>query len=167
MYFKGDWQTPFDKSMMGEEYFYVSSAQIINAPMMHRSGDLNYLDVNPGLGIENAFQALEIPYKNKELSMIVFLPLGHDGLSAFEQAMSPAKMDDWLSHLRPVSGIQLTLPKFKMEAEFKLNETLDKLGMRQAFDGKTADFTGMVSRESMHGDGNLYISAVIHKAYVG
>jgi serpin B len=38
--------------------------------------------------------------------------------------------------------------------------------MRKAFDMKMADFSGVASRETMQRDGNLSISAVIHKAYV-
>jgi serpin B len=40
------------------------------------------------------------------------------------------------------------------------------MGMKEAFDGNMADFSGMASRKTMQRDGNLYISAVIHKAYV-
>jgi serpin B len=51
------------------------------------------------------------------------------------------------------------MPRFKMEAAFSLNETLEALGMRRAFSGD-ADFSGISSAET------LCISAVLHKAYV-
>ena len=46
-----------------------------------------------------------------------------------------------------------------MESDFKLKDTLDKMGMSAAF-GPQADFSGM------DGTRNLYISAVFHKAWV-
>jgi len=53
-----------------------------------------------------------------------------------------------------------------MEAQFRLKDTLIAMGMKKAFDMKMADFSGVASRETMQHDGNLSISAVIHKAYV-
>jgi serpin B len=58
------------------------------------------------------------------------------------------------------------MPKFKMEAQFRLKDTLMAMGMKEAFDMKMADFSGVASRETMQRYGNLSISAVIHKAYV-
>src|SRR5262249_4553773 len=106
------------------------------------------------------FQALEIPYKKKELSMIVFLPNTIDGLPAFEQSLTPGTMQQWLGQLRPVWKGIVTIPKFKMTAQFRLEGTLAAMGMPQAFDERMADFSGMIGKRE------LFISAVIHKAYV-
>ena len=57
----------------------------------------------------------------------------------------------------------MALPKFKMTEEFRLEGELEKLGMRDAFLPRVADFTGMqtdVRRPS------LFISAIVHKAFV-
>jgi serpin B len=53
-----------------------------------------------------------------------------------------------------------------MESQFGLRSTLAAMGMQQAFDFAKADFCGMAPQEVMQRDGNLYISAVIHKAYI-
>jgi serpin B len=169
IYFKGDWQTPFDKAQTKDEDFHASPAQNIRTPLMHRAGKFNYL--NGG-----TFQALEIPYKGAELSMIVFLPNDAGGLPAFERSLTSYNMRQWLGGLQPAPRVVLTLPKFKIEAGFGLKDTLKAMGMKKAFDGSMADFSGMASHQTMHRDGNsiggnppsgnLYISAVIHKAYV-
>jgi serpin B len=100
--------------------------------------------------------------------MIILLPKAMEGLSAFEQSLSPAKMQQLLEQLRPARAVIVTMPKFKMEARFSLADTLKAMGMKKAFDGNMADFTGTASRKTMQrdGNGNLYIGAVIHKAYV-
>ncbi|MGB8539879.1 MAG: serpin family protein [Acidobacteriaceae bacterium] len=159
IYFKGDWQTQFDKASTRDEDFHLSPEQTIKAPLMHRTGSFNYL--NGG-----TFQALEIPYKSVELSMIVFLPNDVGGLPALERSLTAYNMRQWLGRLRPVSNVILTLPKFKMTRQFGLENTLKAMGMKEAFDWKMADFSGMASRKTMLHDGNLYISAVFHKAYI-
>jgi serpin B len=161
IYFKGDWEKAFKKEDTKDEDFHLSAAQVIKTPLMHMAKGFNYFD-------GGSFQALEIPYKNKELSMIILLPKAMEGLSEFEQPLSPANMQHLLDQLRPAGTVIVTMPKFKMEAKFELKPTLIATGMRKAFDGDMADFTGTASRKTMQrdGNGNLCISAVIHKAYV-
>jgi serpin B len=159
IYFKGDWDQQFDKGNTRSEDFRLSAVRTVKAPLMHMEKGFNYFD-------GGSFQALEISYKKKDLSMIVFLPKAMDGLFAFEQSLTPANMQQWLGRLRPAHEVVVGMPKFKMETEFSLKDTLISMGMQQAFDPKTADFCGVASRETMQRDGNLSISEVIHKAYV-
>jgi serpin B len=51
------------------------------------------------------------------------------------------------------------LPKFKMTSQFSMAKMLAAMGMPDAFSG-AADFSGM------NGKRDLFISAVIHKAFV-
>jgi serpin B len=157
IYFKGDWETQFKKEDTKDEDFHVAATQIVKAPMMHRTGEFNYFD-------SDTFQVLEIPYKNKELSMIVFLPKAVDGLSAFEQSLKGIHI--WLGLLSNAPKVSVTMPRFKMETQVELGDTLEAMGIKQAFDGRLADFSGMAPKEEIIKDGNLYISAVIHKAFV-
>jgi serpin B len=153
IYFKGDWEKQFEKAETKEEDFHVSAAQTTKAPLMHQERGFNYLD-------GGTFQALEIPYKSGELSMIVFLPNAVDGLEALEQTMTASNTQQWMSQLRHVPKVILSLPKFKMTQQFGLSGTLAAMGMPSAFDKHAADFTGMAEKRE------LYISAVIHKAYI-
>ena len=54
----------------------------------------------------------------------------------------------------------MSLPKFTTTFDFKLDEALKKMGMPIAFNVVAADFSGMT------GNKELYISHVIHKAYI-
>jgi serpin B len=159
IYFKGDWEKQFNKEDTKDEDFQLSATQAIKTPLMHMTKGFNYFE--GGL-----FQALEVPYKNKELSMIILLPKAMEGLSAFEQSLSPASMQQLLGQLRPTGKVIVTMPKFKIEARFTLGDTLKAMGMKKAFDASMADFSGIASRKTMQRDGTFSISAVIHKAYV-
>ena len=152
IYFKGDWETQFDKAQTKSEDFHLSPAQAATTPLMHREGRFSYFD-------GGTFQILEIPYKSKELSMIVFLPKDAGGLSALEQSLTGSNLQQWLGKLASVPKVIVTMPKFKMTQQFELGSTLSAMGMPQAFSG-SADFSGMT------GHRDFAISEVIHKAYV-
>jgi serpin B len=153
IYFKGDWQTQFDKASTKEEDFHLSTAQTVKAPLMHLTAKLNYF--NGG-----TLQAAEIPYKSGELSMIVLLPNDAAGLPALEQSLTAANAQQWFGQLRGGAKIILTMPKFKMTQQFQLGNTLSAMGMAQAFQKGAADFSGMTGKR------DLWISAAIHKAYI-
>lgn len=153
IYFKGAWQTPFNKQATKVEDFQLSATTSVKAPLMHLTGRFNYFD-------GGTFQAVELPYKSGDLSMIVLLPGDAGGLGALEQSMTSVGLKQWLSKLDAGSKVILTLPSFKMNQQFQLAGTLGVMGMEQAFHANTADFSGIT------GARNLWISAAIHKAFV-
>jgi serpin B len=55
--------------------------------------------------------------------------------------------------------VRVAFPRFKVTQEFELNKTLGAMGMPLAFSDR-ADFSGMDGRQ------DLYISNVLHKAFV-
>jgi serine protease inhibitor len=152
IYFKGDWETQFDKAKTKPDDFRVSASQAVKAAFMHREGSFNYFG-------GSTFQALEIPYKSRDLSMIVLLPNDVAGLPALEESLTAANVKQWLAGLRSAPKVVLTLPSFRITAQFQLGRTLAAMGMAQAFDAR-ADFSGINPRR------DLLISDVIHKAFV-
>jgi serpin B len=153
IYFKGFWAEKFKKGFTREEPFKTSASAAVKAPLMYRTGDYLYLDGGD-------FQALELPYQGKDLSMVALLPKKVDGLAELEQKLTEANLKGWLSKLHK-QEVQVALPQFKMTKKFSLNDALKALGMRRAFIPGGADFTGM------SGSGKkLFISAVVHKAFV-
>jgi len=153
IYFKADWQSQFQKAQTEDEDFHLSTTQTVKAPLMHRAGGYKYF--NGG-----TFQILEMPYKTGELSMVVFLPKDMDGLPAFEQSLTASSAKQWLSQLQPVFSVIVTFPKFKVTEQLELGSTLGAMGMPKAFDRNAADFSGMT------GNRELFLSAVIHKAFI-
>lgn len=158
VYFKGDWEHAFRESATRPSDFHLSSAdKIDNVPLMRQKE--TFLFGEAKLENEQGMKLLEMPYKGKQLSMIVLLPDEMDGLRDLESQLTSDNVQQWLdtAKLREVS---VWLPKFKMTGEFQLNAILSALGMTAAFDSHNADFSGM------DGNRDLFLSAVIHKSYV-
>ncbi len=151
IYFKGDWASPFPKGATKDEDFTVTEDKRIPVPMMHRIGRLNYHD-------GGEFQALELPYAGDDLAMVVLLPRKADGLAEFERSLTARSLPDSLTKLRP-HRVEVALPRFRMESGLELASVLSAMGMPAAFGGD-ADFSGINGRR------NLFLSAVIHKAFV-
>jgi serpin B len=104
------------------------------------------------------FQGLELPYVNNELSMIIFLPKQIGRLADFETKLTAENLSQWQAKLRKREVI-VSVPKFKETCQFGLADVLKQMGMTDAFTA-AADFSGM------NGKKELFISEVIHKAFV-
>jgi len=152
IYFKGFWESQFEEEMTYPAPFTLMSGEKVQVPTMHRTADFKYAEADD-------FQALELPYKGGDLSMTIFLPKETDGLAALEQSLTAEKLASWRSTLEEQEVI-VALPKFKMTSEFSLAEVLKSMGMTDAFDQHNADLSGMTGKR------DLFITAVLHKAFV-
>ena len=152
IYFKGTWDRPFQEAATRVAAFTLSDGKKVDVPMMNQSDRFKYSETE-------SFQTLELPYAGDELSMVVFLPKKRDGLSDFEKELTAKRLSGWLSRLSKRKVI-VSIPKFKMTSEFSMASVLKSMGMTDAFAPRKADFSGMNGRK------DLFISAVVHKAYV-
>jgi serpin B len=123
----------------------------VQVPMMNQQARFGYGEVD-------SLQVLEMPYVGQELSMVVLLPKEPDGIGELEKALTAENVSKWLSGVRRQEVI-VAVPKFKMTHKFSLGAVLQAMGMTEAF-SKQADFSGMTGRR------DLFISAVVHQAYV-
>ncbi|MCE5269231.1 MAG: serpin family protein [Planctomycetaceae bacterium] len=152
IYFKGDWVKPFEKKMTLDEDFTVSANRKVKTRLMHQTARFGYAETE-------LLQALEMSYVGDTLSMVVLLPKKVDGLAEVEKSLSGDTLDTVLPTLRR-RDVVTSIPTFKLETSFELKPTLEALGMKLAFSTQQADFSGISTDEK------LYVSAVIHKAYV-
>ncbi len=157
IYFKGFWESRFDKRRTLAAPFSISADRQVKVPLMYQKGDFRLL-------AESDFQALALPYREGRLSMIVLLPQAPDGLASLEKRLTTENLAAWLAELDQgtVQELHLYLPKFKLETGYDLVPTCRQLGMHAAFDpGGGADFSGMGWPK-----GKLWISQIRHKAFV-
>ena len=155
IYFKGDWADKFDKGKTSKQPFHVTSSRSVGVDMMFK----HFKKTKYGRIDQLACNTLELPYKGGELSMLILLPNKNDGLSSLEKNIDAKQLMSLSSSLYP-GNVDVSLPKFKLESTFKLNDCLTELGMPDVFHMDKADLSGMSSSEQ------LYVSHVVHKAYV-
>ena len=153
IYFKGTWVLQFNKNKTREADFGVSPTKTVKAEMMSLTGEkakFNYAETAH-------LQILEMPYEGEELSMIVLLPK-EDTLDKLEQSLTVEKLNEWRGMLQK-ERVDVYMPKFKFETKYFMAQDLAEMGMPSAFTGE-ADFSGMTGKR------DLYISQVIHQAFV-
>lgn len=154
IYFKGSWKDKFEKSATQPGKFKLGGGQEVDADMMFTSEKMMYgEDRNLGCKI------VELPYVNDDLSMFIILPNKEDGLSELMGKVDHAKLLELTTQMGKID-VELTLPKFKLEDKFSLNDVLQSLGMKDMFIGGIADFSGM------DGTKELYVSSVVHQSFI-
>jgi len=154
IYFKGDWQFPFKEARTKQEPFHLDAARQVEAALMHQTGDFKYYEQ------DQQFQLLELPYVNRELSMLLFLPAAVDGLAGLENTLTADNLAKWTAAMKN-EEVRVALPKFKLTwGTTDLNPFLQDLGMQTAFKYPAADFNGMAETRE------LFIGKVLHKAFV-
>jgi serpin B len=158
IYFKGKWALQFDAKNTKKDDFKVSPGETVKVDMMEQTGKdakFNYAET------EN-LQALEMPYKGNELSMLVLLPK-EDSIKPLEESLSVEKIGELRKQLVE-QRIDVYFPKFTFETKYFMVPALTEMGMPTAFSPPTptggADFTGMTAKKE------LFITNVIHQAFV-
>lgn len=153
IYFKGTWNTAFNASDTKDESFYNGGVEPKSVPMMKLNDRFLYTSDE-----EKGFQALDLLYKGKDISMLILLPDKYDQLDQLEKSIDADQLHEIVQDLYS-QKVDVSIPKFKLEDTRQLKESLQSLGMQKAFDGR-ADFSGI------SGNTDLYISEVVHKAVI-
>ena len=151
IYFKGNWARQFKENRTKNSPFTLADGQKIDVATMNQKAKFGYMETE-------TFQGLELPYVDEELSMVILLPKKFDALDEFEKTITPEILTQWLAKIHK-REVVVFVPKFKMTSQFGLASVLNSMGMKNAFSSK-ADFSGI------NGKRDLFISAVIHKAYI-
>lgn len=151
IYFNAAWAEQFDPRGTRDGAFHLLDGSQVTVPMMRKTANYGYV---AGEG----FQAVELPYDGNEMAMVILLPdVGR--FEEFENSLDAGRVQEILSGLA-YQRVALTMPRFRVESDFSLADTLAAMGMPAAFQPNQADFSGM------DGSRDLYISRILHKAFV-
>ncbi len=156
IYFNAAWLLPFKEKYTDNGLFHLPDGTWATVPMMSQTSDFNYTE-------GNGYQAAELLYGNdfwkpSGLSMVVLLPdIGE--FKNFQDSLDTVKLDEILKNLQQ-KYVGLKMPKFRYESgAVSLKEILADMGMPGLFTD-AADFSGM------DGTHNLFLSNVIHNAFI-
>lgn len=145
VYFKATWVSPFPPAAPGR---FLDA----EAPMMSQR--------LTAPGWENdRLQALELPYREGELGLVMLLPRPDVRLESLERELTHKAVATWLDALEP-REVDVTMPRFRIQSRYELSRALGGLGLVDAFDRARADFSGV------DGTQELFLSQVCHQAWV-
>lgn len=159
IYFKGFWQNQFDEVATFKQRFVVSESEKTEVQMMHLTTDVRHSNDSRVL----CCQILELPYQGEDLSMVILLSHDTYGLAKLEENLTHERLQQALASVSRAhpEKVEVSLPRFKLTEQFKLNDILANMGATDMFDEFKADFSGMTP-----GPEKLHVSNVIHKAFV-
>lgn len=154
IYFKGNWKKQFPKSNTREDDFKITADKTIKVPMMSITGSrFNYTE-------NQDLQLLELPYVDREMSMLILLPKGD--LSKAEPYLEVEKFEELKNKLQEAE-VDVYLPRFKFETKYLMGGEqgiLGRMGMPTVFSRTSADLSGINGRQ------DLCLTEVIHQAFV-
>ncbi|GBP82048.1 Serine protease inhibitor 77Ba [Eumeta japonica] len=162
VYFKGQWTSPFNKSLTERMPFFDSDGkQIGEVNMMYNRYTYPFANIR-------SMQAriLELPYgKENRLSMLVMLPYTNVSLEAMFLNFRKVHLDTVFNELKlsqenySDDEVECYLPRFKIESNLLLNSVLKEMGVNYLFDEQKAQLPFMARTP-------MYVSSIIHKAHI-
>jgi serpin B len=158
LYFKAPWADPFTEAATQPGSFWADGKTEVVVPLMTNTAGY-------GVASSAGVELLELPYHGARFAMLIALPTARDGLGAVEAALDGATLARWTAALAP-ERVWLTMPRFTLDPpkSIDLADALGAMGMKKAFEPRSADFTGIANPPNP--DDRLFISAVFHKTFV-
>jgi serpin B len=152
IYFKGIWQSEFEKKNTAEKDFYLENGSTVKTDFMQQENSVLYSS-------NELFQAVQLPYGQGNYTMNIFLPQAGKSLQDITENLDKENWKNWNKNFVE-TNVDIELPKFKFEYELTMNQVLTDMGMGIAFTRGVADFTGI------NRGGNLNIDYVKHKSFI-
>ena len=151
--FDGEWRDIYKKNQIHKGTFNAENGEHQSAEFMY-STEAVYLENTLGRGFLK-------PYGDGAYAFAAVLPDEGMTMKEFLERLKENGITDLLEQTRNKT-VCVRLPKFTVEYNVVLNESLMESGMKDAFDSQKADFSSMA-----HSDNdNIYISKVIHKTKI-
>lgn len=161
------WQSTFECTSTYSEKFTKIDDTTFNVQMMHdtySSTAYKYFDENDAKGVI-------LPYEtDSELEFVGIIP--NSSVSDYINDLDFSKLNNMLSNAKEASNkthILLSLPRFSYNFNLSnFKDILQAMGIKNAFNGETADFTNIITKEDLRkfDVNNIYVSDAIHKTYI-
>jgi len=150
LYFKASWKNAFNKRSTKQDTFYRNGQTEQTVQFLQEAVTLRH-------SANDDVAALEFPYEDQDLSMLIVLPQRRDGMRDLEKKLTGQQLRDILLRLQH-KKVDVQLPKFQVRSHVNLKQLLTKMGLETLF-SRTADFSRM-------SDSRLTIDSGVHEAYI-
>ena len=150
--FDAKWETPYKRSDIEKFEFTSYSGSKKKTDFMCSTENV-YLKDGGTVGFMK-------PYKNGRFAFAALLPDENTGIDDYVASLSGDKLMKIFSSAKHGNEVNVKMPKFRAEYSTQLIDTLKKMGVKDAFDSKTADFSSLVENR------DAYIATVVHKTFI-
>lgn len=139
-------------------FYDESGAKISNVPTMFRKGGCTYIRV-PVLEAE----IIELAYGfDRTYSMIIMLPEKNTPLIRMIDNLRILGLNQIIQNLDKTEedpDLEVFLPKFTIKSDYKLNDILQRMGLKDIFDADSANFS-KITRNA------IYVSQFVQKSII-
>lgn len=156
IWFKANWAAPFEVALTTMMPFNRSNGAVGDVPFMRNRSDFSAVKTTD-------YQAVELPYVGGQLAMQLVMPAA-GSFDRFLANLSGERLEAITRSLQP-SLVELAMPRFEFSADFEPKQVLQSFGMVDAFDA--FDGTGGADFSGIDGTRELYISRIVHQAFIG
>lgn len=151
--FEAKWETPYTNDDIEKLEFNSYSGKSKKTDFMCSTENV-YLKDGGTVGFMK-------PYKNGRFAFAALLPNEDVNIDDYIASLSGEKLMKIFSSAKKNEEVDVKMPKFKAEYSTQLIDTLKKMGIEDAFDRKSADFSSLIDKN----DG-AYIGTVMHKTFI-
>ena len=160
LYFKAKWAGNKYSPMFREEGtrledFHLKDSKTVKAKMMRNTRYHEYAEMD-------GYKVLVLPYANGKFNMYVLLPDEND-IEGMIEKLQTTSWSEIRANLKQDAEVQVKLPKFNIENKHNLNDALNALGVKKAFQPSVAEFDMMFQQKSGY---YYWISKVIQKSRI-
>ena len=153
VWFSGPWRSTFNEDNTEDGDFTLLDGSTVTAAFMRKTTGYNY-------AAGDGWQAVELPYAGSGFAFLVILPEEGE-FDTVEGDLDSDLLEEIVAELADTQ-VELHLPRFRFDNASNLVDSLEALGMTDAF-SDAADFGGMLEGDL---DEDLAISDVLHKAFI-
>lgn len=150
LYFKAPWKDRFAQSATVKDTFHGLKGDT-SVDFMHITKNFGYCE-------EGGCKVVVLPYRGDAYAMVVALPADGMDVNTMLDYVDFRMFRKVMSLVRNDMDVELSLPKFKVEADMVLNDVLKTMGVKKAFTAN-AEFNGMT-------DARVAVDEVRQKCYV-
>lgn len=133
--FKADWQNRFDPELTRDGEFWTGPDSPHTVRFMRQTSQFRH-------AMDDRFHYVELPYAGGEFSMHLLLPIRPLPVTKLVEHLDGDALQEISRQALP-GNISLKIPKFEIRSELDAKPLLQELGMANAFDPATANFSRM------------------------
>ena len=131
LYFQAGWSDEFNESRTEKDIFTAADGTETTVEFMHKTQDAGFLR-------QNGYQAASLSTHSAQVTFV----LPDEGVSPADLLKDPEFLAELTDTENEIYGeVQWSVPKFDVSSQLNLETTLKGLGITDAFDPDTSDFS--------------------------